>query len=220
MSQLLQGHQIDLFGVAEVKAYRERFPEIKWVLPSDLPRAVVLTYPLFHGVMETIDGSPNHLYFHHYRQLNYQLDRAALAVGRLLESWGFKCLPIAASQTLDAQDLSAHLSHRHMAFMAGLGIRGKNNLLVSRKYGSGLRLVSVLTDAPLATATALEEDLCGNCHLCRDACPSGAIGDRREDFELGKCFEMVSEFRKMPRIGQRICGVCQNACIRQVPKLK
>lgn len=212
--RLLASFQVELFGVASMELYRRRFPEAACAVPHDLPRAVVAAYPLLSGVLESIDQSPNHLYFHHYRQVNFHLDRLALAVGLFLESAGYKALPVAASQTLDQEDRTAHLSHRHLGFAAGLGWRGKNNLLVNQQYGSRFRLVSILTDAPLVSGNPREDELCGACGLCGKACPAGAIGATAADFDPAKCAAKLAEFRKIPRIGQRICGICQRACTR------
>jgi epoxyqueuosine reductase QueG len=223
MSGLEVGHVlaelgVPQWGVAEVARYRELFPEAPFEIPSALPRAIVLMFPLQAGVLDTLENGPNLLYLHHYRQVNQHLDRAALALGRLLESQGFVALPIAASQTLDAEDLTSHLSHRHMAALAGLGWRGKNNLLVNPRFGSRHRLVTVLTDASVqGRPDAAEEKAelpsrCGGCTACREACPAGAIGDTADAFDKGRCVALLCEFRKIPRLGQRICGLCQKAC--------
>ncbi len=217
LSSFLISRDVDMHGVADVAECRERFPESPWRAPEDFPRALVIAHPLSEGALDTVVDRPTHLYFHHYRQVNRFLDQAALAAATFLEGRGFRALPIAASQTLDAEDLTAHLSHRHLGFMAGLGWRGRNNLLVNERYGSRSRLASVLTDAPLTVGGPREDEQCGNCRLCARACPAGAIGSVADEFRLDKCHAVLSEYRKIQRIGQRICGVCQRACVRFRP---
>jgi len=182
-------------------------------------------------VLGTIASEPNPIYFHHYRQVNYQLDTLAVELATAIERAGFLALPIAASQTLDSEDRTAHLSHRHMGLLADLGWRGKNNLLVNARWGCAFRLVSVLTDAPLEDGCRPPRPAkpgtppfygrgegCGDCTACADACPAGAIGKTPEAFDLERCAAKLSEFRKMPRMGQRICGVCQRACAEAGPR--
>lgn len=68
------------------------------------------------------------------------------------------------------------LPHKKIAMMAGLGWIGKSNLLVTRKYGSALCMSSVLTDIPVcAEKKTILMPECGDCTICQENCPSGAI---------------------------------------------
>ena len=105
--------------------------------------------------------------------------------------------------------------------MAGLGWQGKSLLLINPDYGPRIRLATVLTDAPLEADSPLK-NLCGECTLCRDACPAGAIKgvrtddhykNRDEALYFSRCVEkLVGEFSKLPNVGAPICGVCINVC--------
>jgi len=120
-------------------------------------------------------------------------------------------LPIPASQVVDWKEQRAHLSHRAVAVSAGLGWRGKNNLLVDPDFGSRVRLVTVLTDMPLRDDSPLT-DGCGTCKRCVNACPAGALGNTPEEYRLDLCYEQLKIFSKLPGIGHNICGVCVRAC--------
>jgi epoxyqueuosine reductase len=68
------------------------------------------------------------------------------------------------------------LSHRHAAVKAGLGVIGKNALLVTPQYGSRITLVTVLTDLNLVADSFKNNNLCPpTCRLCVDACPTKAL---------------------------------------------
>ena len=71
--------------------------------------------------------------------------------------------------------LYALFNHKMAATSAGIGWVGKNGLLISPEHGPRLSLATVLTDAPLAPDAPVEAGRCGECTLCRDHCPSGAI---------------------------------------------
>lgn len=204
------GLGFDLFGVADVTRLREDFllePETR----DRFGRAVSLGKRLNAPVLDDIRDHPTALYFHHYRQMNFFLDRGALAVADHIGKTGARALPIAASQIIDWQNQRAHVSHKHVGRAAGLGWFGRNNLLVNPSLGSQFRLVTVLTDLPLASDAPLE-DGCGACRACAKACPCGAIKDTREAFDHRACYETLKEFRNKGYTNQFICGICVRDC--------
>jgi epoxyqueuosine reductase QueG len=139
------------------------------------------------------------------------LDQAALQVANYLQRKGYQALPVPASQILDWQNQKAHLSHKKIGYLAGLGWIGRNNLLVNKKFGCQFRLVTILTDMPLKTDRATKED-CGNCRICIKMCPAVAIQENSRDFDHIRCFEKLKEFQKQHLVDQYICGVCVSAC--------
>ena len=148
---------------------------------------------------------------HHYRQVNFLLDRAALLTAGLIQDHGYRALPIAASQIIDWDNQRAHVSHKKLGELAGLGWLGRNNLLVNPEFGSRFRLVTILTDMPLGADAPLAMD-CGECQRCVSRCPALAIKDTREAFDHRACFEKLKEFKRRGLVGQYICGVCVKAC--------
>ncbi len=77
--------------------------------------------------------------------------------------------------------LPYHVEHggiymKDAAVLAGLGSIGKNNLLISPRYGPRLRLRVILTDAALQTSGPIEFAPCENCPMpCHPACPQDAF---------------------------------------------
>ncbi len=68
---------------------------------------------------------------------------------------------------------------RVAAKYAGLGWLAKNTCLINEDVGSWMFLGAIVTTldlvAPSESAETPAPDLCGNCSLCIDACPTGAI---------------------------------------------
>lgn len=201
---------INLFGVADISQIKNGFS-----LPEQLlerfDKAISLGIKLSSSVLEEIKTHPTKLYFHHYRTVNAFLDQIALRLANFIQDKGFYALPIPASQIVDWQNQIAHLSHKKIGYLAGLGWIGKNNLLVNKILGSQFRLVSILTDMPLKIDKP-SKDNCQTCRLCIEVCPSGAIKENPSDFQHLRCFEKLKEFQKQRLVDQYICGVCVNAC--------
>ncbi len=109
-------------------------------------------------------------------------------------------------------------THKIAATSAGIGWIGRNGLLISPEYGPRLSLATVLTDAPLQPDPPIEFSKCGECMLCVEYCPSGALtgknwSRRRPFIELVK-LENCSSHKKRSRAvaGKPNCGLCINIC--------
>ena len=200
----------DLFGVADVRSIRGGFA-LAPALRGKLDWGISLGKRLSDAVLEDVIDYPTPAYFHHYRQTNFFLDRGAFLLADWIQRSGASSLALPASQILDWGKQTAHLSHKHVGVLAGLGWIGRNNLLVNREAGARFRLVTILTDMPLEPNTPVR-DGCGSCRDCLDVCPAGAIKERREDFDHLACYEKLKEFRKLGYTSQFICGVCVKAC--------
>jgi len=210
----------DLVGIADtgpLKALK--------TIPHDLlepfPGAVAIAVQLPAYVFETVVDCPTPVYSAVYQTANRILDEIAFRTACRLQKDGYRSLPIPASQALDKQEWRGAISHKAVAITAGLGWQGKNLLLITREYGSRVRLVTVLTDA-LLTPDGPVKNRCGPCMLCRDACPVEAIKgkntndhyeNRNEALFFARCVEkLTKEFAKLPEIGAPICGICIKAC--------
>ncbi len=208
---LSRSYLMKAFGVADLAWLRAEYPEQLKDIPDRFVRGVAMGIRLPQAVLEEITDHPTPLYFHAYRQANYQLDRCAYAVADRLQDRDYKALAVPASQVIGHDPMRGLLSHRLVGWAAGLGWWGRNNLLVNPEFGSQMRYVTVVTDAELEPGQPLEAD-CGECTACVAKCPAGAIKAERSEFDLTLCKAALDEFRKLPYIGQHICGVCVKAC--------
>jgi epoxyqueuosine reductase len=202
--------EFSLCGVADITDVRKKF-HLDLDFVSRFDRAISLAKRLLDPVIEDIKDRPTLLYFHHYRQLNFFLDRGAFLLSSRIQDRGFQALPIPASQIIDWDKQRSHVSHKIIGRLAGLGWIGRNNLLVNPQLGSRYRLVTILTDMPLEPDVVLDRD-CGECVACLETCPAQAIKENKEDFDHWACFDKLKEFRRQGVVGQHICGVCVKAC--------
>jgi epoxyqueuosine reductase QueG len=200
-----------LFGVADLRLFKKEDALLPPKIIDRLPYAISSGYHLSDPILEGIEDTPTPHYFHHYQRVNILLDTIGLVVSSAIQERGYRAMPIAASQILDWKNQKGHLSHKHVARAAGLGWIGRNNLLVNEDFGSRIRLVTILTDLPLETASPLNKD-CGPCRACIKVCPAGAIKEKQEDFDHLRCYEQLRVFAKTLHLSHNICGICVKAC--------
>lgn len=193
--------------------------------PADLlagySRAVSIAVCLSNDIMESIVNQPTPLYASHYGRVNQLLDDLAIRTANLLQSAGFRAVPIPASMILDADKWTSFVSHKAVALAAGIGWQGKSLLVINPDFGPRIRLVTVLTDAAIEADEPLK-NRCGPCTLCKDHCPAQAIRGastdshyaRRSDaIDLDRCVYQVRDvFSKIPHVVPLICGVCIKVC--------
>ena len=119
---------------------------------------------------------------------------------------------------------SSPIDEVDMAVKAGLGIKGKNSLLITEKWGSFVFIGEIVTDLQLP-ATLYEEKGCLNCGICVQKCPGGAIscGDvQRGRIDKEKCASFISQKKQQLSDEQTDilkraktvfgCDICQNVC--------
>jgi epoxyqueuosine reductase QueG len=200
-----------LFGVADLRSFKKEEILLPPSLLDRLSYGISIGFHLSDAILEEIENQPTPLYFHHYQRINILLDTIGLIVTSTIQNLGYQAVPIPASQIVDWKTQKGHLSHKHMARAAGLGWIGRNNLLVNEKFGSRIRLVTILTDLPLVTNSPSIKD-CGSCLYCLSVCPAGAIKERQEDFDHLRCYEQLRTFAKTLHFSHNICGVCVKAC--------
>ncbi|KXG78951.1 tRNA epoxyqueuosine(34) reductase QueG [Thermotalea metallivorans] len=110
------------------------------------------------------------------------------------------------------------LSDREVAFRAGIGWFGKNNMLITEKYGSWVFLGYALTSLELEPDRPLEKQ-CLDCQACIRACPGGALA---EGFAMNekRCLSYITQAKEeideemKRKLANRIygCDVCQGVC--------
>ncbi|MBE5962136.1 MAG: epoxyqueuosine reductase [Lachnospiraceae bacterium] len=116
--------------------------------------------------------------------------------------------------------LAAPFSFKYAATKAGIGWVGKNDLLITSKYGPRVRLAAVLVDDEWPVSEMVTESRCPkDCHLCVDACPCKAITGREwgegvnriELIDYKRCNQERSHYIKIHG-RKNACGLCMVNC--------
>ncbi len=112
------------------------------------------------------------------------------------------------------------IMEKDWAQKAGLGWRGKHTNLITRDYGSWVFLGELLLDIELQYDPPFEEDLCGTCTACLDACPTDAFPEPYV-LDSSKCISYLTIEHKgdLPVIMEDKlsgwiygCDICQEVC--------
>ena len=182
--------------------------------------SVAVSYP--KEVIRGIGKFPTHEYYEWYCLLNERLDAMVGRGAEILREMGYKAIALTREYvgSGELKDFTT-LPYKTVATRAGIGWIGKCALLVTEKFGSAIRLSSILTDAPLSAAIPVNESRCSDCMICADVCPGGAVSGklweagipREEFFDAVKCRRTARE-RTQQNLGLdiTICGKCIEAC--------
>ncbi|MFC0523308.1 tRNA epoxyqueuosine(34) reductase QueG [Pontibacillus salicampi] len=119
---------------------------------------------------------------------------------------------------------TGELSDRAVAERAGIGFTGKNTNLITKEFGSYVYLGEIITNIPFAPDDPVD-DSCGDCNICVDACPTGALVQGNQ-LHAGKCIAFLTQTKGFlpdeyrDKIGNRIygCDTCQTVCPKNKKK--
>jgi epoxyqueuosine reductase len=104
----------------------------------------------------------------------------------------------------------AILSLRHAGFLAGLGVLGKNTLLMNQRYGNMIQLGAILTDLELkGDSIATYEGCTPKCNICIESCPVSALDGETVDQRL--CRPLSNSITTKGYILKR-CNICRISC--------
>jgi epoxyqueuosine reductase QueG len=147
------------------------------------------------------------VYARWYGHLNEALNSTAERIAEEVD--GFP-LPATITWNTDVDHVKEYysiaVSHRVAAERAGIGWRGKNELLVNPRYGCAIRLTSVLTPLGLPS-TEVGYDGCGDCRSCLAACTFLAQKDALPDYR-----EQCRRYINSLGLEAEVCGKCIKAC--------
>jgi epoxyqueuosine reductase len=119
-----------------------------------------------------------------------KMDSISLLVSCELEREGIVSVPIPSADPYDYWDADRNhgrgiLSPKHAGFLAGVGVLGKNTLLINERFGSMIWLGAVLVFADLAPDPIASYEVCtSECALCLDSCPQHALNGVTIDQKL------------------------------------
>ncbi|MGH4051831.1 MAG: tRNA epoxyqueuosine(34) reductase QueG [Clostridium sp.] len=112
------------------------------------------------------------------------------------------------------------LPERYIAKLAGVGFIGKNNTLITKKYGSYVFLGEIITDLVIEPDKPIHNG-CGDCDICLKSCPTKSITEGKVGINNNSniCLSYITQKKDIEdywfdKLGGRLfgCDTCQRAC--------
>ncbi|MFW9818057.1 MAG: epoxyqueuosine reductase [Candidatus Thorarchaeota archaeon] len=144
-----------------------------------------------------------------------EVDTLTLKIAKMFEKLGIGCVPIPSDDPYEhwEPDRSygrAILSLRHAGYFAGLGILGKNTLLMNKEYGNMIQLGAVLVNVILDENPLANCDGClADCQICLDSCPQGALDGVTVNQKLCR---QESIYKTEKGYTLKRCNLCRKKC--------
>lgn len=162
-------------------------------------------------------GNPDYTlwnkYAKEYDRINQVLNRMSVSIARR-----FQGIPLKATIGGVIDDIDhVHdyfpmvISHRVVAENAGLGWRGKNQLVIHKKFSCAIRFASIIVPIPMLHRKKIESQ-CGDCKACEDAC--GFIRHREGLPDYRENCRRYILYLKSKGLEKDVCGKCVKACYR------
>lgn len=206
---------ITLWGVADLRPFATPLDDGG----EGFPFAISWAIPMNPEIMSGIRNGPNQPYADEYARVNRHINALAKALSAEIRKRGSRSMPLAASVRTDPLNIKGDFPQKTAATRAGLGWIGRHCQLVSRPFGSWIRLGTVFTDLELPSGPPAEKSLCGKCMICVEACPARALTgkawhpgiDRGEILDVHKCDQWKKEHYFQFHKGHN-CGICSAVC--------
>lgn len=174
---------------------------------------ISIAFPYYH--VEEVEGQENGFSIYtkrldYHRVLKKYLDE----IGKYIEGLGGKAIGLVDSNTLP---------ERYIAYLAGVGFIGKNNMLITKKYGSYVFLGEIITDLNIVCEDKRnfyeisKYSECGECKKCIKQCPTQSINESRRNPNI--CLSYITQKKEISNQEIKLlkgnvfgCDFCQLEC--------
>lgn len=185
------------------------------LMPADLlPEAATVLAFFLPFTKQLVENNRKHPYVARswaeaYIETNDLISLCCQSVVTVLASHGVKAVWQQPTHNFDPVELCSHWSHKHVAYICGLGEFGLHHMLITPSGCAG-RFGSLVIDLPLSPSPHQTGQRClfyrqGVCLACVNKCPSGALSP--EGLDKQKCYSYLLEVDSFySDLG--VCDVC------------
>jgi epoxyqueuosine reductase len=223
LTEWMEAQRITLWGAADLRDFSTPLDQEG----EEFSYAITWAIPMNPQIMVSVQKGPNRPYAEEYSSVNNQINGCSAALSAEIEKRGFKSNPLAASVRSDTINIKGDFPHKTVATRAGLGWVGRHCQLITRSFGSWVRLGTVFTEHAFPCGPPIERNFCGKCMRCVEACPAGALTGnawypglpREEILDVQACDQWKKEHYFQYHKGHN-CGICSAVCPYGLKALK
>ncbi|MDW7669517.1 MAG: epoxyqueuosine reductase [Bacillota bacterium] len=147
-----------------------------------------------------------------YIETNTLIGNINELIEKYLKEKGYQSALVPATHNFSKETLMSQWSHRHVAYIAGMGTFGINNMLITDAGCCG-RIGTLVTDLKIKADDKIERENClykhnGTCGVCVGKCQFGAL--TFDGYTRRKCYGICmenDEYHKNMGLTD-ICGKC------------
>ena len=210
VEETLAGRNIALIGFADLS-------EIDIETRRGFPYGVCIAMAL--ATLPSTAQEATAAYYGEYKRVSAALRETSALLAEKIKERGFGALSLFGLYRQDGE-FRTPLPFKTLATRAGLGWIGKSAALITKEYGSAIRLGGVLTDMPFETGAPVNTSFCGDCMACVRRCPGQAIQGSLWSLHAGRdslldahaCKRAVIERGKALGETEGTCGICIAVC--------
>ena len=199
IKNFLEKRDVPVLGIASAEILNEKAP--RGFRPKDMleeaKSVIILGKPLPLGVFHTPQTMKNKFYTQAFSTYYQTMNDTAIGLSLMLEQEGHISLPVPSYSpiTFHNGEPRGLMSLKHAAVEAGIGIMGKNSLIIHPQFGNVLRFGGLVTTMPMTPDTPMDDPtLCPDeCRKCEKVCPVSAIDNGQIDKMkcMGNCISHV-----------------------------
>lgn len=208
-----------------IQQLMEKYPEIIYGFTdisyspyaSEYKSALVLAVP--YGEQLTLKNYSEERFEKGIQHARKVLEEILIQISEILDKYKVKYYIPPVAQNSE-EDLIAPFSFKYAAINAGLGWIGKNDVVITEKYGPRVRLSAVLINEPFTYGQKITKSNCpDSCRKCVDICPCQALYNTNWDIDTLRSdmidYKLCNQKRSLylEKHGRKnACGLCIAAC--------
>lgn len=172
---------------------------------------ISIAFPYFHNIEYIDNGFSIYTRGHDYHKV---VKKYLDSICEYIEILGGEAISLVDSNTLP---------ERYIAYLSGIGFIGKNNMIITNKYGSYVFLGEIITDLDIECKDIRqfneikEYKECKDCSICYNECPSKAINSFKRNSNICVSYftqkkDLDDKYIKLLKGRVFGCDSCQNKC--------